>query len=568
MLVMAVRPFPPLGTTWSCCLRRALAHLLARHGRGEGVPLSSLLHGAVRRILAGRRYRGAGSRYARPGSHPITITIDAEHPGPVVPDDFAGLSFERGPLNPGNAGVAGYLFSPANNSLVILFRNLGLRNLRIGGGSVDDFIPAGTGSDGFTGIDNLCAFAAVAGVKVIYTLRLLSPSSRPIGDLQSVDAQAAGYIWCHYRENVASFAIGNEPDWHAFHTYPGHPFDPAIYEEIPGVPGSAYPSYLTNWLSFANAVGDAAPGAPLAGPDTGAYSTLTYTPDPETGVSWTQQFASDERDSGRIADITQHYYVGGSPGETTAQQAISNMLAPEWVNGTSIGTQPAGTTYTPYPWLYTNYLAPVVATGLRYRLTESNDYLTGVPGASNAFASALWALDYLHWWAAHAAAGVNFHNKQWLYTDTIVPDPAAPAGGYAITPKGYGIKAFTLGSAGQVKPVAIGNADGINLTAYCIGGAGVHYVTIINKTQGAGAMDAAVTIVPPGPVLQGAEVMTLSGGEPGDATGASATLGGAAITGDAPWDGKWSALSADPRAGISLTVRATTAAIVRIQSGG
>src|SRR5450759_6033311 len=36
MLVMAVRPFPPLGTTWSCCLRRALAHLLARHGRGEG----------------------------------------------------------------------------------------------------------------------------------------------------------------------------------------------------------------------------------------------------------------------------------------------------------------------------------------------------------------------------------------------------------------------------------------------------------------------------------------------------------------------------------------------------
>src|ERR1039458_3161977 len=36
MLVMAVRPLPPLGTTWSCCLRRALAHLLAPHGRGEG----------------------------------------------------------------------------------------------------------------------------------------------------------------------------------------------------------------------------------------------------------------------------------------------------------------------------------------------------------------------------------------------------------------------------------------------------------------------------------------------------------------------------------------------------
>ena len=41
----------------------------------------------------------------------------------MVPGDFAGLSFERGPLNPGNAGVAGYLFSPANDSLVTLFRN-------------------------------------------------------------------------------------------------------------------------------------------------------------------------------------------------------------------------------------------------------------------------------------------------------------------------------------------------------------------------------------------------------------------------------------------------------------
>ncbi len=29
MLVIAVRPFLPLGTTWSCCLRRALAHFLA-----------------------------------------------------------------------------------------------------------------------------------------------------------------------------------------------------------------------------------------------------------------------------------------------------------------------------------------------------------------------------------------------------------------------------------------------------------------------------------------------------------------------------------------------------------
>ena len=502
------------------------------------------------------------------GAYPVTVTVDAGQPGPVIPADFAGLSFERGPLNPGNAGVPGYLFSPANDSLVTLFRNLGLRNLRVGGGSVDEFVPAGLGGDGLAGIDNLFAFAAAAGLQVIYTLRLLNPRARRIDDLAAVHARAAGHIWRRYRDHVASFAIGNEPDWHAFHSYEGHPLDPAIREKISGVPGSAYPSYLACWRGLARVVGEAAPGALLSGPDTGAYAPHTYTPDPETGVSWTERFARDEASSGRIADITQHHYAGGGPGETTAGQAIGNMLSPEWVHGTAIGSQPAGTTYYPYPWLHASNLAPVAAAGLRYRLTEANDYLGGVAGASNAFASALWALDYLHWWAARGAAGVNFHNKQWLRTATIVPDPAAPGERYATTPKGYGIKAFTIGSAGRMKPVAIGNPGGINLTAYCIGGAGVDVVTIINKTHGAGAADAAVTIAPPGRGPLRAEVMTLAGAQPGDAGGAGATLGGAAITGDAPWAGAWSALPAGPRAGVGLTVRAATAAVVRISRAG
>ena len=62
--------------------------------------------------------------------------------------------------------------------------------------------------------------------------------------------------------------------------------------------------------------------------------------------------------------------------------------------------------------------------------------------------------------------------------------------------------------------------------------------------------------------------MTLAGGQPGDARGSIATLGGATITGGAPWNGTWSTLPADPRAGISLTVKATTAVIVKIHSEG
>jgi hypothetical protein len=522
----------------------------------------------VRRPLLGRWRHPEGT--ARPeepaAAHPVTIRIGAQSPGPVVPEDFAGLGFERGPLNPGNAGVAGYLFRPENDSLVTLFRNVGLRNLRLGGGSVDNMFPAGADGD-FTGIDNLFGFARAAGVRVIYTLRMHNPSSKPIRDLDRIDAQVAGHIWRHHRENVASFAIGNEPDWHAFHTYAGHPSDPAIYEEVSGVPGSAYSSYLSRWRDLAATVTGAAPGAPLSGPDTGAYSPLTWTPSPDAGVSWTQRFATDERDSGRMADVTQHLYVGGDPGKTTAAQAITNMLSAEWVTGTAPGTQPAGTTYTPYPWFFTSHLAAVAGAGQRYRLTESNDYLGGVPGASNAFASALWALDYLHWWAAHGAAGVNFHNKQWLYTDTIVPDPATGGARYMVTPKGYGIKAFNQGSAGRCRPVTIDNADGLNLTAYCVGAAGEDYVTIINKTHGSQAADADVTIVPPRAGRPSAQLMTLASSPPGDAAQASATFGGAAITGDTSWNGMWTALP-ELHAGIGLSVKSTTAAVVRIRYQG
>src|SRR5262249_3011696 len=80
------------------------------------------------------------------------------------------------------------------------------------------------------------------------------------------------------------------------------------------------------------------------------------------------------------------------------------------------------------------------ASGLTSPLPESNVYLVGVPGASDAFAAALWALDHLPWWAAHGAAGINFHNRRQLSTATIVPDPAGGEG-WAINPKGYGIKA-------------------------------------------------------------------------------------------------------------------------------
>ena len=67
---------------------------------------------------------------------------------------------------------------------------------------------------------------------------------------------------------------------------------------------------------------------------------------------------------------------------------------------------------------------------------------------------------------------------------------------------------------------------------------------------------------------QGVEIMTLTGPEPGDAAADTATLGGASITGDSPWQGTWGTLPTDPQEGIKVTVSATTAVILRIPNGG
>ena len=523
----------------------------------------------------------------------VTVTIDTSSKGAAIPTDFSGLGFERGTESSGNAGASGYLFSPQNTQLVTLFQNLGIKNLRIGGGSVDDESVVGAGSDGFTGVDNLFNFAQVAGVHVIYSLRLLNPAAKPIPNLQATDAAVAQYIAQNFASELASFAIGNEPDFHSYHTYCTkvgctctypmgctgtssnlHVNDPAIYETVqvgsPSTAGTAFPSYLADWQNFANtiAAGIPAAAAKFSAPDTGAYSTLTD----YNGVSWTQLMADNLGSTGTLANVTQHIYVGGSPGTTTPQQAIDNMLSTQWATGTAIATGPEGSsTYTPYPWLYTNNLQPAVADGVAYRLTESDDYLTGINGASNAFASALWALDYMHWWADHNAAGVNFHNKQWIFTDTIVPSPnpcVGTCGNYQTAPKGYGIKAFDLGGHGYVKNVTLTNPNGTNITAYASGGGQDLSVTLVNKTHATtnDATTANVSVDLQGFPAASVASMTLTDGSPGDPSLTTVTLGGATIANNQRWLGVWTPMTPALGGQLSVSVPASTAMVLKIRA--
>ena len=453
---------------------------------------------------------------------PVTLSVDTRSHGCFIPADYAGIGFETWAELPDRSGVSGHLFSPTNTQLITLFTNTGIRNLRLGGGTVDGLHAA---IPSRADIDSVFGFARAAGVKVIYSLPLLN------GDAAQ-DAATARYIWMHYRPYLDCFAIGNEPN------------EPPYYSAPSGAITN-YACYLAAWRTFAALITNAVPDAKFTGPEAG-------------GWDWVGEFAKDEKNSGRVVLITHHEYAGGKPfinhgqDEMPVPQAIDNMLSGNWVTNE-------------YVRFWRKTLAQVAPTGLPCRMTEANDYLRGVTNASDAFASALWALDYMHWWAARGCAGINFHNNQhtgWLKTDTFYLDDATRE--YRINPKAYAIRTFDLGGHGYVEPVAVSNGEGLNLTAYAVGDGTNLCVTIINKEHGIAARDAVVTITPIGLSLKSAKVMFLTA--PNNDAGATigVILGGALITNRAPWQGRWTAMSLTPKHECKVMVPATSAAVVNL----
>jgi len=437
---------------------------------------------------------------------PITVTIDtAARGGATTPADFDGLSFESSNLLPEPNGE--HLFSASNKPLIELFGALGIRSLRVGGGTAD--MPK-YAMPGEKDVDHLFAFAAAADVKVIYTLRL------PRAEV-AADSAIARYIQQHYAARLTCFEIGNEPDFYR-----------RVYREIPD-----YAAYRPLWKEIAEAVSKAAPGARFCGPAAGGTT------------SWARNFADDFDKTGSIAAIVQHEYPGGDGNLTSDAPARDAMLSRAWMEL--------------YDRLYESFAVSAAAHGLPFRLEETNNFTGGAKNATDTFTASLWALEYMHWWAAHGGAGVNFHNRRWILNTTIYPGKDADDGlnsGYHLHPIAYGIKAFELSGYGVSIPVAIANPDAVNLTAYAVRGGGNLLVTLINKKDpGAKPVDAKVTIAASG-TSGPPEVMFLSA--PHAAATDGITLGGASFN-HGTWDGKWTPLS-----GTAIEVQGTSAAIVKL----
>ena len=458
---------------------------------------------------------GCCAMYAAPGEpSAVTVLVDARNPGAEIPADFQGLSFEMETLLPGKAGY----FKGSNPALAETFHNLGIRSLRIGGNTADrPTIPFPAIAD----VDRAFDFAKSARDGVIFTFRLRAGGPDDA-------APIARHIVERYRSSLVCFAIGNEPDVYA-KTYP------------------AYRAELDRYMqAFAAAGVDA---ATFCGPGT--------TPGK---AAWARQFAEDFASSARVRLVTQHAYFGGNS-RKVADPAVarSAMLSAAWEES--------------YRRFYQSFVPAVEAGKLAYRIEETNSFYNGgAKDVSDTFAAALWGLDYLHWWAAHGAAGVNFHTgEQVAAGDETTPCYYAviheSEHGYRIQPLGYAMKAFDLAGHGRVVPVQLQSGPaGLNLRSYAVLSADNRlYVTLINKESGSAARVAAVSVVAGAGYARG-EILRLEvpGGDVSAKSGV--TLGGSSIEENGAWHGTWKPLEGAQDGRFPVQVPAASAAIVRFSA--
>jgi hypothetical protein len=409
-----------------------------------------------------------------------TVTVDRATTIGAIPSAFVGFSYEKGHLLDG-------FFTASNAPLVSLFKRIGPSILRVGGNSVDKTEWStfdGGAPSGDAGpppvitqaeVDGLAAFAKAADWKVIYAVNM--KESTP-----SVAADEAAYASSALGSALYGFEIGNEVD---------------LYTSTLQSPTWSYATFKTQWENYANAIRARV----------GATATLTGPASAYKYTAFTVPFASDEAHS--IELLTQHYYRASGKDPTST---IDLLLAPDPALIRMLDALAAAA--------HTN----AIPNG--YRLAECNSYYGGgAPGVSDAYGTALWAIDFLFTNAIHGASGVNFHTGGSGPGYTPIAD--AHGAVVEVRPELYGMLLFTLAGQGAIYKTT--NDLGASFSAYAVAASdGSTSVVLVNRDRtstvhasvDAGAkVTTATAMALRGPALEATTGVTL-GGASIDPTGA------------------------------------------------
>lgn len=470
----------------------------------------------------------------------VTVTVNTSDVGPEISPKMVGLSYETSLMLPTADGV--YYFRPDNQPLINIFKTIGVKSLRIGGNSVDaPTVPMPSEED----VTRSFEFAKAAGVKVIYSMRLEESSDTGALPLSSAETNAkyaariALHIHARYADVLDCFAIGNEPDYF-----------------------KDYAVYSGKWKAIHDAITAVYPEARFCGPD--------QNPDPVFAKKMVRAFGND---IDRLVILTQHSYAFGCSYKNPEARANIADLIP-FDAGQAREEMLSPKVYETYERMHDGITEAIAGTSVAYRLTECNSYwFSGLKGASDSYTSALWSVDYLHWWGGHGAEGLNFHTGDRTGGTITLPCRYAAfvtsGNGYEARPLAYGMKLFDLGGHGRQLPVTITAGTDQNVAAYAnVSHDKTLFVTVINRTHGREAEAQMVQIkldtLPPNIEAQAIFLC----GKNNDISGGSAdvTLGGSPIKEDGTWDGQWTALSSSAvsKDAVVVTMPPGSAAVVKI----
>jgi hypothetical protein len=298
-----------------------------------------------------------------------------------------------------------------------MLRNLGRSVIRFGGNSVDTSFTKITPS----ALAGLVRLANATGWTVLYSENLGRYNARAV-------TRSAHKVSAALGRHLAAFACGNEPD-----LFPNVGLRSSSYSES---------DYLAQAARCLAAVRAGAPNAPIEGPDT-------------AGTGWLDSYAAAEAD--RLRWLGQHYYpMGCGLGGTTPAAFAARMLSPG---------------QTAKEAAFFSAAARVAAAAhAALRISETNTACHGgAVGVSDAYASALWVVDYLLTGVEHGVTGFNFHGGVSTYCQGYTPLCQVGVNEYAAQPIYYGMLFTHLLGSGNLQPVTVTTPDpGDDVTAFAL----------------------------------------------------------------------------------------------------
>ena len=395
-----------------------------------------------------------GTAAAAPPQDVAVVTVSSAPGGRPMPAGFVGLSLENTAILP-YAGTDPKAVDPV---FLQLIRNLNPGQspvLRIGGDSTDwAWYP-------------VPGLSKPKGVRVTLTPRWLEVMHTVAADLNArlimgvdleadsraaADGEASAFERDIGKQWIEALELGNEPNLYGSFTWYVQPDGVHVMGRPPGYD---FQSYLDDFSAFAQGL----PG-PLAGTATGSPSWMA-----DTGA-----FLAAEP---RVSVVTLHAYpvqtcfvAPSDPAYPTA----AHLLAPAASTGLADGIAP--------------YVPVAHSHHLPLRIDEMNtDSCGSAPGVSNAFVSALWALDALFEMDRVGVDGVNLHTYPGATYQLFTFTRARRRWSASVAPEYYGLQMFAQAAPPGSRLVAttITNAEGVQAWG-TRGRKGVTRVVLINES--------------------------------------------------------------------------------------